>query len=105
VAEEQLLRNADDGAMSDKPWSGRPADTSPEMDAKPLELIKALTPGERGRLVFALSGMARQVAWTGAERHAGHLGPDAVRRRFLTSLYGAAEADRIMLALGQSMNA
>jgi hypothetical protein len=75
------------------------------MDAKHLSLIASLSPGERGRLVFALSGMARQVAWTGAEKHAGHLGPDAVRKRFLTSLYGAAEAERIVRALSQSPHA
>jgi hypothetical protein len=74
-------------------------DTSPEMDARHLALIKALTPGERGMLVFALTDMARRVAWAGAEAHAGHLGPDAVRRRFLTALYGEAEADRIMEAV------
>jgi hypothetical protein len=76
---------------------GRPMDTSPEMDARHLALITALTPGERGALVFKLTDMARRVA--GAEAHAGHLGPDAVRRRFLTSLYGEEEAERIMRAV------
>jgi hypothetical protein len=90
--------------VSESQWNGRPADTSPEVDAKHLALIQSLTPGERGRLVFALSGMARQVAWTGAQQHAGHLGPDAVRRRFLTSLYGAEEAERIVRAVAHASN-
>ncbi len=80
---------------------GRPLDTSPEMDARHLALIKALTPGERGERVFALSAMARQLAWAGAERHSGHLGPEAVRRRFLTALYGETEAERIMVAIAR----
>jgi hypothetical protein len=47
-----------------------------------------MSPPERLARALALSALARDLAWQGALRHAGHLGTAAVVERFLRQLYG-----------------
>ncbi len=63
-------------------------DTSAETQARYEQLLAALTPGERLGRALALSAFARQLAWAGAERFAGHLGRAAVIERFFLQVYG-----------------
>lgn len=59
-------------------------DTSAETQARDDQLLTALTPAERLERALALSSFARQLAWAGAERFAGHLGrADVIERFFL----------------------
>lgn len=48
-----------------------------------------LSPSERFMRALALSAYVRQLAWQGAQQHAGARGEAAVIDRFLRQLYGA----------------
>ena len=62
--------------------------------------IAKLSPTERLRRTFMLSAFVREVAWAGAQRTVGALGPAAVRERFLMQLYGhdMSDALRVLIA-------
>lgn len=70
-------------------------DTDATTRARFLELLRAMTPPERLARALALTALARDLAWQGAMRHAGHLGAAGVVDRFLRQLYGPEFAARI----------
>lgn len=70
-------------------------DTDAVTRARDLELLRTLPPPERLMRALALTALVRDLAWQGATANAGHLGAEAVLRRFLSQLYGAELAVRI----------
>ena len=64
------------------------SDTSLTITAQQRERIGLLTPAERLARALALSALAQDFAWTGAQRVAHASGPAAVRHRFLEQSYG-----------------
>jgi hypothetical protein len=64
------------------------SDTTDTVRARQRALVAGRPPAERLLRAFALSAFVREVAWAGAQRAVGERGPDAVRQRFLTQLYG-----------------
>jgi len=67
-------------------------DTSAAVQQRQLLRISALSPAERLSRALALSALAREFAWAGAQRVAGGHGPEAVRHRFLEQVFGADTA-------------
>ena len=57
-----------------------------------LAMIRRLSPSERFVRALTLSAYVRQLAWQGAQQHAGSHGETAIIDRFLTQLYGAEVA-------------
>ena len=51
-------------------------------------LLSGMTPAERLQRMLSLTCLARDLAWTGAERAVGHLGRPKVVERFFLQLYG-----------------
>ncbi|MEO8479349.1 MAG: hypothetical protein ABI542_06905 [Gemmatimonadota bacterium] len=72
--------------------SGLP-DTSAAIRQQQWSRIGALSPAERLCRALALSELARDFAWAGAQRTVGSRGPDAVRQRFLEQLFGEDTAN------------
>jgi len=70
-------------------------DTDATTRARWRELLRTLSPPERLARALALTALARDLAWQGALRHAGHLGTAGVVDRFLRQLYGPEVATRI----------
>ncbi len=68
-------------------------DTSMAVRQGQLSRITALTSAERLGRALALSELARDFAWAGAQRTVGSRGPDAVRQRFLEQLFGEDTAN------------
>ena len=66
------------------------ADESPR-DPR-LAMLGRLSLSERFMHALTLSVYVRQLAWQGAQQHAGALGETAVVDRFLTQLYGVEVA-------------
>lgn len=70
-------------------------DTDTASRARLHELLRAAPPAERLTRALALTAVARELAWQGATRHAGHLGAAAVVDRFLRQLYGPEVAAQV----------
>lgn len=66
----------------------RPSDTRPEVLASQQSILAALTPAERLARALALSALARDFAWAGAQNRIGSDAPAEVRERFLMQVYG-----------------
>ncbi len=74
-------------------------DTDAAMLARYLDLLRTIPKPQRLARAFALSTLARELAWQGATRHAGDRGADAVAERFLLQLYGPDVARRLAATL------
>jgi hypothetical protein len=60
--------------------------------ATQVAMIRGLTPAERFVRALALTAYVRRLAWQGAYRRAGALGPEAIIDRFITQLHGVTIA-------------
>ena len=63
-----------------------------------LQGIQDMPKPQRFVRALELSALARSLTWQGANRHAGHLGPQAVVTRYLLQMYGTEVAERVTAA-------
>lgn len=74
------------------------SDTDPVMLERYLLHLRGMPKPQRFVRALELSALARSLAWQGANRHSGHLGPQAVVTRYLLQMYGTEVAERVTAA-------
>lgn len=77
------------------------SDTADLVQVEQRARLAAMLPTERLLRALALSAFVRDVTWAGAQRAVGDRGPDAVRDRFLTQLYGHDMPDTLRALLAR----
>ena len=82
-------------------------DTSPEMNARYLEMWRKIAPAERMRMGCEMFSAAKELAMAGIRRELGRDDPREMRRRLFVRFYGAdftpEETERILRHLDKTV--